>query len=93
MDWLKAIIAFLLAIIVVGIGSTAIGTVSDVITSNSDIAGEQEDNLNAFFINLAQYVMTIFGICVVAPLVYILLGGFNRGGGREIEIGGQRYEF
>ena len=93
MDWIRAIIAFLLAVIIVGISSVAISTITGVISENSDIAGDQETNLNNFFTNFGNYVLTIFGFCIVAPLLYILLGGFQKGGGKEVCIGGQCYEY
>ena len=89
MDWLKAIISFLLAIIIVGVGSVLINTVSSNITDNSDIAGMYEPNVNTFFANLAQYTLTIFSICVLAPLIYIIAGGSIR---RQDDYGGRYYE-
>ena len=78
MDWIKAIISFLLAIVIVGIGSLLISTVSTYIADFSYVAGSRSTNIDSFISNFTQYVLTILGISIIAPLIYVLLGGFKK---------------
>ena len=88
MDWLKAIISFLLAILIVGIGSLLTTLVTEQIYGFSSYAGSHSTNVTSFLTNLAQYVLTIFGIFIVSPLIYILLGKRRK----PFQPGGYYYE-
>lgn len=78
MDWLKAIISFLLAIIIIGISSLLISVVTEQISDFSSVAGGRESNITLFLSNFGSYVLTLFGLFILTPLLYILLGGVEK---------------